>query len=256
MVAACRRRQAFVGVRIYDSRAHERWLTVASTTRCVAHAAAEGWPRIDSRVKAEGTLRMPEIDARGRTIRLTDERLQHLEADHPEMEGQIDRVRETLSQPDRIVVSRSDPKAELYYRRYEQAPVTTTFMCVVVKDSEENGVVITALPPLHEPEPDAAIVRGSIDDYLDHPPGPDDVLCVIEVADSSLSIDLGSKLAAYAEAGIPQYLVVDLAHNLVLTHEQPAGHSYSRVVTSTRGESVHVSAGAGHVSMAVDRLLP
>ena len=113
-----------------------------------------------------------------------------------------------------------------------------------------------SLPPLHEPEPDAAIVRGSIDDYLDHPPGPNDVLSVIEVADSSLSIDLGSKLAAYAKAGIPQYIVVDLAHNLVLTHEQPTGHSYSRAVTSTRGESVQISAGTGRVSIAVDRLLP
>ena len=43
-----------------------------------------------------------------------------------------------------------------------------------------------SLPPTNEPEPDAAIVNGGIDDYVDHPPGPGDVLCVIEVADSSL----------------------------------------------------------------------
>src|SRR5437867_8964693 len=29
-----------------------------------------------------------------------------------------------------------------------------------------------SLPPKDEPEPDAAIVLGSIDDYLDHPPRP------------------------------------------------------------------------------------
>ena len=27
-----------------------------------------------------------------------------------------------------------------------------------------------SLPPINEPEPDAAVVRGEIDDYLDHPP--------------------------------------------------------------------------------------
>ena len=88
---------------------------------------------------------MPDIvDVRGRIIRLTEERLTHLETDHPEMEGQIDRVRETLGQPERILLSRSDATVELYYRLYAQTPVTTKFMCVVVKDSENNGFLITA----------------------------------------------------------------------------------------------------------------
>ena len=113
-----------------------------------------------------------------------------------------------------------------------------------------------SLPPKDEPEPDAAIVRGSIDDYLDHPPTAADVICVVEVADSSLSIDLGAKLAAYARAGIPQYVVVDLVNNRVVTHEQPAGDAYSRVVASVRGATVHLSAGRDHVEIAVDRLLP
>lgn len=114
-----------------------------------------------------------------------------------------------------------------------------------------------SLPPLNEPEPDAAVVRGGIDDYLDHPPGAADVSCVIEVADSSLSLDVGPKLAAYASAGIAHYVVVDLVNNQVLSHEQPAGTSYTRVVSSVRGQTLQLSAGSGqHVSMAVDRLLP
>jgi|SRR6185295_11536335 len=88
---------------------------------------------------------MPEfVELRGRTIRLTEERLAHIETDHPEMTGQIDRVQETLKQPERIVLSSSDANAELYYRLYAETPVTTKFMCVVVKDSEDNGFVITA----------------------------------------------------------------------------------------------------------------
>ena len=113
-----------------------------------------------------------------------------------------------------------------------------------------------SLPPTSEPEPDGAVVRGGIDDYLDHPPGAANVSCVIEVADSSLSLDVGPKLAAYASARIPQYLVADLVNDRVLMHEEPAGNSYLRVTTSVHGETVQISAGSGHVPIAVDRLLP
>lgn len=113
-----------------------------------------------------------------------------------------------------------------------------------------------ALPPTSEPEPDAAVVRGAIDDYLDHPPHVPDVLCVIEVADSSLSVDLGPKLAMYAASGVPQYLVVDLVNNCVLVHEQPVGSSYEHVVTLRAGQTRHVAAAVGHVPLAVERLLP
>lgn len=114
-----------------------------------------------------------------------------------------------------------------------------------------------SLPPLNEPEPDVAIVRGEIDDYLDHPPGAADVACVIEVADSSVALDLGPKLAAYASAGIPQYVVVDLANNRVLNHDLPDGNAYTRVVAVGRDEVLRISAGTGqHVAIAVERLLP
>jgi Uma2 family endonuclease len=113
-----------------------------------------------------------------------------------------------------------------------------------------------SLPPFNEPEPDGAVIHGGIDDYMDHPPGPTNVSCVIEVADSSLSLDSGPKLAVYAAAGIPQYVVADLVNDRVLVHEDPAGNTYSRVTRCERGEVVQISAGSGHVPIAVDRLLP
>src|ERR1041384_4204631 len=60
----------------------------------------------------------------------------------------------------------------------------------------QNPIVVF---PDHEPEPDGAIVRGDLLEYSSKTPTPDDVTCVIEVADSSLSDDLGHKLAEYAE---------------------------------------------------------
>lgn len=113
------------------------------------------------------------------------------------------------------------------------------------------------LPPLSEPEPDAAVVRGVIDDYLDHPPLATDVSSLIEIADSSLSLDLGPKLQAYASAGIPQYVVVDLVNNRVLVHEEPAASgSFARVSVLEKGSAIGIRTGEQRLALPVDDLLP
>jgi hypothetical protein len=83
-------------------------------------------------------------DIRNRAIRLTDERLRHLETDHPEMAGQIGRIAETLADPDRIVRSRTDTTVELFYKWYASTPVTAKFLCVVVKALPDDPFMITA----------------------------------------------------------------------------------------------------------------
>ncbi len=112
------------------------------------------------------------------------------------------------------------------------------------------------LPPWHEPEPDAAVIRGQLDASTAKPLAAD-VLSVIEVADRSLARDLGTKLRAYAQAGIPQYIVVNLVHDVVLDHANPARGSYPPPNVLRRGDVLRISAGGGQfVNVAVDRLLP
>jgi Uma2 family endonuclease len=113
------------------------------------------------------------------------------------------------------------------------------------------------LPPKDEPEPDASVVRGTDDDYRNGPPTAADVTCVIEIADSSLARDLGSKLRAYAHAGIGQYVVVDLVHDLVLDHRQPQHDGYNDVAALRRDQTVQLrTTGAGPVPIPADHLLP
>jgi hypothetical protein len=112
------------------------------------------------------------------------------------------------------------------------------------------------IEPNNVPEPDGAVVRGSIDDYIDHPPRASDVTSVIEIADSSLNRDLVAKLQIYAAAGIPQYIVSDLVRNRVLVHEQPSGSAYVHVEELKRGQTLRISADSGHVTIPVERLLP
>ena len=83
-------------------------------------------------------------DISNRAIRLTDERLSHLETDHPEMRGQVSKIIETMSGPDIITRSGTDPQVELFYKHYLSTPVTTKFLCVVLKVQTDDNFIITA----------------------------------------------------------------------------------------------------------------
>ena len=57
-----------------------------------------------------------------------------------------------------------------------------------------------------EPEPDVSVARGGVDDY-DHPPGPEDLALVVEVAESSVAKD---RKLARVYGGIPAYWLVNI----------------------------------------------
>lgn len=67
-----------------------------------------------------------------------------METDHPEMAGQLSRMVEPLPRPEEIRGSHSDPEVELFYRLYQQTPVTTKFLCVVIKVLPNDNFIITA----------------------------------------------------------------------------------------------------------------
>lgn len=54
-----------------------------------------------------------------------------------------------------------------------------------------------------------------------------DILLAVEIADTTLARDLGSKATDYASAGIPNYWVVDLASRVVHVMQQPTENGYS-----------------------------
>jgi Uma2 family endonuclease len=87
-----------------------------------------------------------------------------------------------------------------------------------------------ALGPHDEPEPDVAVVRGR-PNFVTHPT-PTDVVLVVEVAYSALE-EAVSKVARYAAAGIPLYILVDAKERAVTVYENPvpSGARYSTAVT-------------------------
>jgi Uma2 family endonuclease len=82
------------------------------------------------------------------------------------------------------------------------------------------------IPDFDEPEPDLAVVRGSLDDYKHRTPVPADVALLIEVSETTLNRDQGEKLTAYAQGNIPVYWIVNLVdgHVEVYTGPGPAGY--------------------------------
>jgi Uma2 family endonuclease len=72
-----------------------------------------------------------------------------------------------------------------------------------------------------EPEPDFAILRNRVDDYAEQHPTPEDILLVIEVADSSLSYDRDVKLPLYAEATIQDYWIFNLLDGYLEAYSEP-----------------------------------
>lgn len=83
-------------------------------------------------------------DINNRRIRLSDERREHIENSHPEMDNQLDKIEVTLLVPDIIVQSKTDPDVEMFYRHYKTTPVTEKFLCVVVKIAVSDFFIITA----------------------------------------------------------------------------------------------------------------
>ncbi len=87
-----------------------------------------------------------------------------------------------------------------------------------------KGFVIRVQMPLapgkdSNPEPDVAVVRGNVRTYARAHPTTAEL--VIEVAQSSLNYDRSTKGSLYAEAGIPEYWIVNLVDGIVEVHRNP-----------------------------------
>ena len=87
-----------------------------------------------------------------------------------------------------------------------------------------------------EPQPDMTVIRAR--DYEGSLPGPEDVLLLIEVSDTTLSYDRNVKLPLYARAGIPEVWIVDLAGQVIERHTNPSGDGYRHVERARRGKTI------------------
>ena len=90
--------------------------------------------------------------------------------------------------------------------------------------SNQNPVVLN---DFSEPQPDLALLRYREDFYSKSHPRANDVLLIVEVADTTLQYDREIKLPLYASAGIPEVWLVDVEGKTVEIYSHPEEGRYA-----------------------------
>lgn len=110
--------------------------------------------------------------------------------------------------------------------------------------------------PNSMPEPDIAVVATDASGY--RAAHPSEALCVLEVSVTSLVMDRMTKAPVYAGAGVSQYCVVDVAHDVVHVHTDPEPDAarYRRTETHSRGERFELVSFPGTMLAVSDILGP
>ena len=106
-----------------------------------------------------------------------------------------------------------------------------------------------------EPQPDVALLRFRDDFYAHVQPGPDDILLVIEISNTSLAYDRNVKVNLYAQANIPETWIANLSDDCIETFTAPGPDGYATHTIYRRGDRIAPSTLPG-VEFAVDDLLP
>lgn len=136
----------------------------------------------------------------------------------------------------------------------------------LLKSVFPSGWYIQTQAPLRfgqrsEPEPDIAVVKGSLEDYpTEHPTTAG---LVIEVSDKTLNYDRTRKASLYAKAGIQDYWVLNLKKHQLEIFRKPIpdsdarhGFSYAEQRIAIEGESVSPLLKPGAVIAVTDMLPP
>lgn len=107
----------------------------------------------------------------------------------------------------------------------------------------------------NEPEPDIAVTREPTTAYRTRHPEPQELLLLVEVADTTLGFDLHIKSRLYARHGVQEYWVMDVNGRRLHRHRMPAAAGYDEVVILTEEQTIAPLARP-EATMRVGDLLP
>ena len=93
-----------------------------------------------------------------------------------------------------------------------------------------------------EPQPDVLLLRPIQDDYTNRLPRPDDVYLLVEVSDSTLSLDREEKLPLYGRAGIVEVWIVNLVDQTVEVYREPYFTGYGSKTILRAGDQARPQA--------------
>jgi Uma2 family endonuclease len=89
-----------------------------------------------------------------------------------------------------------------------------------------------------EPQPDFNLMRFRDDFYATAHPTPDQVLLLVEVADTTHAYDRGIKVPLYAVAGVPEVWIANIVDEVIDIYRDPAEGAYRSQTQARKGEVV------------------
>jgi len=116
---------------------------------------------------------------------------------------------------------------------------TVKYLINILKVAVGERAIVSAQDPLvldrhSEPQPDITLLKPRADFYRSAHPRPEDVLLLIEVADTTLRYDREVKLPLYARHAIPEVWIVDLENRGLCVYREPAEAGYRQAQTIER----------------------
>jgi Uma2 family endonuclease len=105
------------------------------------------------------------------------------------------------------------------------------------------------------PEPDVAVLAENKPDYRRRHPNGDELILVVEVADTTVLHDATTKRDLYAQAGVPEYWVLDIQGRKLIVHRALAQGRYERIQVLIERDTAALESHPD-VSVQVSEILP
>lgn len=104
------------------------------------------------------------------------------------------------------------------------------------------------------PEPDIALLTPQASFDAENIPRPEDILLIVEVSGSTLRSDRVSKALRYAQSGIPELWIFDLADGEIEVSRQPTPQGYADIRRYRPGDTLTIQA-LPEIRLTVDQLI-
>ncbi len=91
-------------------------------------------------------------------------------------------------------------------------------------------------------QPDITLLAFRDDFYGSRNPRPQDILLLVEVADSSLRYDRNDKLPRYAQFGVPEVWIANLRDDRIESYTDPSPEGYRSTRIYQRGDTISPTA--------------
>lgn len=111
-----------------------------------------------------------------------------------------------------------------------------------------------ALSDFSEPQPDISLLKPRPDFYAAAHPQPQDILLLVEVADTTINYDRSVKIPLYANSGISEAWIIDINGQTIEVYRQPTPNGYQQIQSLQKRQSLFVQAFP-EINLTVDDLL-